>query len=674
MRRWGFLVLLCGCGALPTTLPQPVELVPNYATASVRAPVRILGRSFMAHTTAEFGGDGALTVDTRFHASLGSTALEDVQYVGPTELAAVVPRTLVPGIYDLSVTAPNGRRGTLVQAFEVVAPTCLTDDDGDGHLARTCGGDDCDDTPAPMGCGALCHPDIDTDVCDGYDNDCDGETDDGYVVDAGCGTGDCLANNTPSSCVDGLETSCVPNVPQSEGPNGDASCADGQDNDCDGTTDLLDVGCAVGLSHPPVAALVVDPPAGTVGVTGTGFAADASSSTDDVDVLATLGFAFDWGDGGGFGASAQGVATAGHSYATAGEYLVTVRVRDSDALTAYASYLVVVRQEGTVLATPVDEAGLIAALDAAQLSAGRDTIVVPRGSTIGLAGLLQIQTDADGVDLIGDGAVIDGSGIGSSSACLSLDGSNIRILGFEITACPSFAVVFNSGAGHEVSRCTIHDNGNSVSIGSSALDPIFGPGNEVTGHAASGVQINAPCRVVDNRIHGNGAHGVNFSSNDIIGAVVQGNTVFGNGGDGIFLTVKTSGAKLYHNTISDNAGNGINLGNLVELTEIVGNAITDHAAGWGVIYGADAKVARFDHNAFYANVSGDHWVTTNPSFTVGDVASDPLYLDRAAGDYRLASGSDLIDAGDPALGVDCNGVVAGDYNGGAPDIGAWESP
>jgi len=46
-----------------------------------------------------------------------------------------------------------------------------SDDDGDGYQADDCGGDDCDDTNAAVNPGA-------TEICDGYDNDCNGLTDD----------------------------------------------------------------------------------------------------------------------------------------------------------------------------------------------------------------------------------------------------------------------------------------------------------------------------------------------------------------------------------------------------------------------------------------------------------------------------------------------------------------
>jgi len=54
------------------------------------------------------------------------------------------------------------------------APSC--DQDGDGYLAVTCGGDDCDDTRNDIHPGA-------PDVCDGDDNDCNGKADENDACD-----------------------------------------------------------------------------------------------------------------------------------------------------------------------------------------------------------------------------------------------------------------------------------------------------------------------------------------------------------------------------------------------------------------------------------------------------------------------------------------------------------
>jgi len=70
-------------------------------------------------------------------------------------------------------------------------------------------------------------------ICNGVDEDCDGDADEDYLPDDSCGVGACLTGNTPSSCVDGLETPCTPGMPPAPA---DLTC-NGVDDDCDGEVD-----------------------------------------------------------------------------------------------------------------------------------------------------------------------------------------------------------------------------------------------------------------------------------------------------------------------------------------------------------------------------------------------------------------------------------------------------
>ena len=74
---------------------------------------------------------------------------------------------------------------------------------------------------------------VETATCDGVDNDCDGQTDEGYVADTTCGVGYCKTHNTPSTCLNGVVTECAPGAKLS---TTDATC-DGVDDDCSGQTD-----------------------------------------------------------------------------------------------------------------------------------------------------------------------------------------------------------------------------------------------------------------------------------------------------------------------------------------------------------------------------------------------------------------------------------------------------
>lgn len=85
-------------------------------------------------------------------------------------------------------------------------------------------------------------------VCNGFDDDNDGTVDDGFTGlgnTCSVGVGICARTGTTICTEDGSGTTCSvsPGTPGTEGPPGSPTCSDGQDNDCDGTTDLADASC-----------------------------------------------------------------------------------------------------------------------------------------------------------------------------------------------------------------------------------------------------------------------------------------------------------------------------------------------------------------------------------------------------------------------------------------------
>jgi len=66
-------------------------------------------------------------------------------------------------------------------------------------------------------------------TCDGFDDDCDGETDEDYAPE-GCGVGACASEST---CIDGVEEACEAGDPVGDD---DATC-DAIDDNCNGETD-----------------------------------------------------------------------------------------------------------------------------------------------------------------------------------------------------------------------------------------------------------------------------------------------------------------------------------------------------------------------------------------------------------------------------------------------------
>lgn len=97
---------LAACSASPLPGPEIHSIVPTSAFERASTDVRILGDGFFATARRQFGA-GA-DVDFQFEARIGDSALEQVQWVSPTELSARVPGTLPAGSHGVVVMAPNG--------------------------------------------------------------------------------------------------------------------------------------------------------------------------------------------------------------------------------------------------------------------------------------------------------------------------------------------------------------------------------------------------------------------------------------------------------------------------------------------------------------------------------------------------------------------------------------
>ena len=96
------------------------------------------------------------------------------------------------------------------------------DADGDGFSDAACGGDDCNDGDASVFPGA-------TEICDGIDNNCDGQVDEGFVNTDGDSMADCVdPDDDNDGVLDGSD-----NCPLTANPGQEDGDFDGDGDACD---------------------------------------------------------------------------------------------------------------------------------------------------------------------------------------------------------------------------------------------------------------------------------------------------------------------------------------------------------------------------------------------------------------------------------------------------------
>ena len=119
-----FLLLLClgaGCTDRAPAVPQILEVTPGAGSNATTTRISIFG-TFHPLLQANYDDEQEARVSTRFLAVLGAGALVDVRFVSSNKLSATVPAKLAPGVYDLTVTDPRGRKASLLSAFTVTLP------------------------------------------------------------------------------------------------------------------------------------------------------------------------------------------------------------------------------------------------------------------------------------------------------------------------------------------------------------------------------------------------------------------------------------------------------------------------------------------------------------------------------------------------------------------------
>jgi len=130
----------------------------------------------------------------------------------------------------------------------------------------------------------------------------------------------------------------------------------------------------------------------------------------------------------------------------------------------------------------------------------------------------------------------------------------------------------------------------------------------------------------------------------------------------------TTGLRVLDCTIVKNAGSGVNA-TAGGADLFVENSIVTGNQDYGVAVDPGAPVS-LDYDDIFDNRLED---CLNCTVGPNSIAEDPMYVNQTSDDYHLETGSPAIDKG-RVNGVDVNGDATGDYNGEAPDMGAFESP
>jgi hypothetical protein len=235
-RLAGLALGLAGC---PTQL-TPTEQVLDFGEFFL--PGRYLDTAPVDNPTSSLVTVGAISFDTgiAFALETGLPLAMDERAAYPLDFAFEAP----PGEFGewtdlahLSVAPGKGEPYELL--IELRALLTEGDADGDGHVSAAYGGDDCDDSDRDRFLG---NPEI----CDGKDNDCDGEMgpeevdddDDGTLSCFDCDDGDATVHPGADEGCDYIDTDCDGSVGEAEtDPDGDnvSEC----DGDCE--PDVFDV-------------------------------------------------------------------------------------------------------------------------------------------------------------------------------------------------------------------------------------------------------------------------------------------------------------------------------------------------------------------------------------------------------------------------------------------------
>jgi hypothetical protein len=228
-------------------------------------------------------------------------------------------------------------------------------------------------------------------------------------------------------------------------------------------------------------------------------------------------------------------------------------------------------------------------------SANPITLAAKPGARVVLKGVLTVPDTTDNIAIVG--LTLDGATAAKSASPL-IRGDRVALRGNDIT---------NAGA-------------DCVTLG----DPTFGVAKVIT--------------VEGNRIHGCKAGVVaKFAESSTIAH----NYIFDNTGDGVSLYPNGDSVTIEHNVIDGN-GNGVLFGSDGKVVSINDNArqnVISNSTGFNVYSAFPMTVGTGNNatmNCLWMGAKGDVAMPAKGFTAKDNVTADPMYLDRAAKDFRLA--------------------------------------
>ena len=540
-------------------------------------------------------------------------------------------------------------------------------------------------------------------LCDARDNNCDGQTDEGYVLGAPCtvGSGPCTARGTTLCRADGQGTTCsaVPLAPQAE-------LCDGIDNDCDGLVDE-DFPLGRACDSPD------DPDLCARGTAVCDLATGRLSCPDDVPVPEICDYQDNDCDGviddgfdllndprncgacnevcaglnplcrGGLcyrtfyvdavnGSNAAGDGTLAHPWRTLTRALQVVRGPRASIEVMPGTYSTVmaggegevfplnlrdgvqiegVGAAGTILFDAANRQGILQGdglVDANNRIANVALIRAGRGQDVAVFGAVSLRNSVMHLEEI----VIREASTHYSAAAMDVTGGAVSCTHctFVNNSCPGVGSIVSANSGADLRILRSFFRGNNAEI-------VGQPDEGGVASAVAGTLVLENTTIVGNQ--GNGAQ-VNFPNGH---ATLASCSLGDNSGSGLVLTGNQN-ADLRNTVIALNGRYGVverglsndptSLIDLIFFQNTLGQYVNEGQFGAGAILNTAAAI----NNA----TAGGR----------GTVVEDPRFFSLPAGNLRLTAGSPAIDAADvpTSPSVDQDGHAR--PHGAGYDIGAYE--